>query len=48
MVSVHTFYFDDPSSIPAGYLNFLYENAKITEKEARVGPFFRRKKIFEV
>ena len=40
VVSFPTFYSDDPSSNPAGYLiNFLYEKMKIHEKEAGVGPF---------
>ena len=29
---VHTFYSDDPSSNPAGYLNFMCEKAKINKK----------------
>ena len=36
MVSVLAFYFDDPSSNPAGYLNFPYEKTKINEKEAGI------------
>ena len=35
-------YSDDPSSIPAGYLKFLYEKKKINEKEARVGPSLKK------
>ena len=38
MVSVLAFYSDNPSSNPAGYLNFLFEKAKINENEAGVGP----------
>ena len=38
VVSLLTFYSDNPSSNPAGYLNFLYEKTKIIEKEAGVGP----------
>ena len=37
-VRVLAFYSDDPSSNPAGFLNFLYEKMKIIEKEAGVGP----------
>ena len=36
VVSVPAFYSDNPSSNPTGYLNFLYEKAKINEKDARV------------
>ena len=32
------FYSDDPSLNPAGYINFLFEKAKINEKEAGIGP----------
>ena len=32
VVSVLAFYSDDPSSNPAGYLNFLYEKTKINKK----------------
>ena len=42
MVSVLAFYSDDPSSIPAGYINFMYEKTKINEKEARVGPSLKK------
>ena len=38
VVGVLPFYSDNPSSNPAGYLNFLYEKTKIIEKEAGVGP----------
>ena len=31
MISVLTFYSDDPSSNPAGYLNFLHKKLKIME-----------------
>ena len=41
MVSILAFYSDDPSSIPAGCLKFLYEKTKINEKEAGVGPSIR-------
>ena len=37
-VSGHTFYTNNPSSNPAGHLNFLYEKTKINEKEAGVAP----------
>ena len=43
VVSIFAFYSDNPSSIPAGYLNFLYEKTKINEKEAGVGPSFIKK-----
>ena len=36
VVSVLAFYSDDLSSIPAGYLNFLYKKTKINEKEAHL------------
>ena len=32
VVSVLAFYSNDPSSNPAGYLNFLYKKAKINKK----------------
>ena len=38
VVSVLAFYFDDLSSNPAGYFNFLFEKTKINQKEANVGP----------
>ena len=41
MVRVLAFYSDDPSSNPAGYLNFLYEKMKMSEKEAGVGQSFQ-------
>ena len=41
-VSALAFYSDYPSSIPAGYLNFLYEKMKINEKEAGVGPSLKK------
>ena len=37
VVSVPAFYSDDPSSNPAGNLNFLYKKTKINEKEAGQG-----------
>ena len=43
MVSVLAFYLDDPSSNPAGYLNFLNEKTKINEKEAGVGPSLKNR-----
>ena len=46
MVSVLAFYSDDPSSILAGYLNFLYEKTKINIIEARVGGFYLLKLLF--
>ena len=43
MVSVPAFYSDHPSSNPAGYLiNFLCKKTKINEKEAGVGPYFKK------
>ena len=42
VVSVLAFYSDNPSSNPAGYLNFLHKNTKINEKEARVGPSLKK------
>ena len=48
MVSVLTFYSDDPSSNPAEVYNFsvklLLKRTKINKKEAGVGPFFLKKK----
>ena len=38
VVSVLAFYSDDPSSNPAGYLNFLCEKTRINKKEAGVDP----------
>ena len=46
MVSVLAFYSDDPSSILAGYLNFLYEKTKINIIEASVGGFYLLKLLF--
>ena len=37
VVSIRAFYSDDPSSNPAGYLNFLYKKTKMNEKEAGQG-----------
>ena len=37
-VSGLTFYTNNPSSNPAGLLNFLYEKTKINGKDAGVGP----------
>ena len=34
MVSVLALYYNNPSSIPTGHLNFLYEKTKINKKEA--------------
>ena len=42
MVSVLTFYSDNPSSIPADNFN-LFEKMKINEKEAGVGPLKKTK-----
>ena len=42
VVSVLSFYSNNFSSNPAGYLNFLYEETKINEKEAGVGPTFKK------
>ena len=42
VVNILAFYSDYPSSNPAGYLNFLYKNTKINEKEARVGPSLKK------
>ena len=33
VVNVLAFYSNDPSSNPAGYLNFLYKKTKINKKE---------------
>ena len=41
VVSVLAFYSDDSSSNPDGYLNFLYEKMKMSEKEAGVGQSFQ-------
>ena len=41
VVSVLAFYSNDPSSNPAGYLNFLYKKTKINEKEFGVGTSFK-------
>ena len=43
VVSVLAFYSNDPSSNPAGYLNFLNEKTKINEREAEVGPSLKKK-----
>ena len=40
VVSVRAFYTDDPSSNPAGDLNFQYEKKK--KKEAGVGPSLKK------
>ena len=42
VVSIFAFYSDNPSSIPAGSLNFLYEKMKINYKEAGVGPSLKK------
>ena len=42
VVSVFTFYSDDPSSNPAGCLNFLYEKAKINEKDAGISSSLKK------
>ena len=42
MVSVLAFYFGDPSSNPAGYLNFMYEEMIINEKEAGIGQSLKK------
>ena len=42
MISIPAFYSDNPSSNPAGYLNFLYKKTKIKEKEAGVGPSIKK------
>ena len=42
VVSILAGYSDNPSSNPAGYLNFLYEKMKINEKEAGVGPSLKK------
>ena len=36
------FFSDDPSSNPAGYLNFLYKKTKINLKKAEVGPSLKK------
>ena len=47
MVSVLAFYSDDPSSIPAEVYNFfckiVVENNENKQKEAGVGPIFKKK-----
>ena len=43
MVSVLAFYSDDPSLIPAGYLNLLYVKMKINEKEAGLAHLLLKK-----
>ena len=40
VVSILAFYSGDPSSNPAGYLNFSYKKTKINKKAAGVGPSF--------
>ena len=51
MVSVLAFYSDDPSSIPAEVYNFfckiVVEKNENKQKEAGVGPFFKKKIILE-
>ena len=42
MVSIFPFDSDDPSSNPSGFLNFLHEKTKISEKEARVLHIFKK------
>ena len=37
-VSIRAFYSYNPSSNPAGYLNFLYKKTIINQKEAGIGP----------
>ena len=46
LVSVLALYSEDPSSYPAGYLNFLNEKTKINEKEAGFGPLKKKLKHF--
>ena len=41
VVSVLAFYSNDPSSNPAGFLNFLNENTKMNEKRGRDWPIFK-------
>ena len=48
MVSVLAFYSNDPSSNPAGYLNYLYKKTKTNEKEAGVGPSLRKQNYHQV
>ena len=45
LVSVLALYSEDPSSYPAGYLNFLNEKTKINEKEAGFGPLKKTKTL---
>ena len=42
VVSILAFYSNDPSSNPAGYLNFLYVKTTINGKEAEVGPSLKQ------
>ena len=42
VVSFLAFYSDDPSSNPAGYLNFLYKKTKILQKRGRGWPIFKK------
>ena len=42
VVSILAFYSDDPSLNPAGNLNFMYEEMKINEKHAGVGPSLKK------
>ena len=42
VVSIFTFDSDDPSSNPSGFLNFLHDKTKISEKEARVLHIFKK------
>ena len=40
VVSILAFYSDNPSSIPAGYLNFLYEKTKMHKKRPGLAHIF--------
>ena len=42
LVSVLALYSEDPSSYPAGYLNFLNEKTKINEKDSEIGPSLKK------
>ena len=48
VVSILSFYFNDPSLNPAGYFNCLYKKIKINEKEAGVGPSLNKSIIHSV
>ena len=43
VVSILAFYSDNPSSSPAGYLNFRCKKTKINKKEAGMGPSLKKR-----